>query len=488
MRDLEAMDPRQPYSVKLLGEAMVVWKEPRGGWRVFADRCPHRWAPLSEGRVDQETGRLQCIYHGWEFEADGGCGNIPQVAPEVRDTAQSSKRACATVIPSRVEHGLLWVWPDASPEGVESSERASPVCVPEMDSPDFGGEWYVRDLPYGYDTLVENLVDPAHVPYAHHGVIGARPMGTPMAIAMEKGLGEDVLRTQQTGYAGSKNMVVGYDAPSLVFYRSDYTDLWQGMAKSRLFIRCLAWIVTTFKLDKRLAMKPEERKSASDRLYAMFIGYAVPTSPGKSRIFIRNSRNFLLQHPVIPRRWRNSLASEHVRQHLVLDGDTPAVHMQERFLLKAGKHGGASAERTYFMPADSDEPIRAFRKWYNSRGGGGPAWVEGVDPSDLGPILPRERLLERMSGHTKHCSACSKAYRVSGQVKRASVGGALFLIASAAVAPRGPLALCLAGAAVAASGKNDIIYIYIYTEYITYIYTRVYVCGNGCGNTVQAVL
>ena len=44
----------------------------------------------------------------------------------------------------------------------------------------------------------------------------------------------------------------------------------------------------------------------------------------------RNSRNFLLQHPVIPRRWRNSLASEHVRQHLVLDGDTPAVHMQAR--------------------------------------------------------------------------------------------------------------------------------------------------------------
>ena len=34
-----------------------------------------------------------------------------------------------------------------------------------------------------------------------------------------------MLRTQQTGYAGSKNMVVGYDAPSLVFYRSDYTDV-----------------------------------------------------------------------------------------------------------------------------------------------------------------------------------------------------------------------------------------------------------------------
>lgn len=57
-----------PLHTQLLGEALVVWKDPKGGWKAFADRCPHRWAPLSEGRVDQETGRLQCIYHGWEFE------------------------------------------------------------------------------------------------------------------------------------------------------------------------------------------------------------------------------------------------------------------------------------------------------------------------------------------------------------------------------------------------------------------------------------
>ncbi|CAN0004615.1 unnamed protein product [Ectocarpus sp. 4 AP-2014] len=60
-------------------------------WRTFL-RCPHRWAPLSEGRVDQESGRLQCIYHGWEFEGDGKCGSIPQATPGSRETAQNSKR------------------------------------------------------------------------------------------------------------------------------------------------------------------------------------------------------------------------------------------------------------------------------------------------------------------------------------------------------------------------------------------------------------
>lgn len=34
----------------------------------------------------------------------------------------------------------------------------SPATVPELDSGGFGGDWYARDLPYGYDTLVENLV------------------------------------------------------------------------------------------------------------------------------------------------------------------------------------------------------------------------------------------------------------------------------------------------------------------------------------------
>lgn len=37
--------------------------------------------------------------------------------------------------------------------------------------------------------------------------------------------------------------------------------------------------------------------------------------------------------------------------------------------------------------------------------------VKGVDPSDLGPVLAREEILDRMDAHTKDCSACGKAYR-----------------------------------------------------------------------------
>ena len=48
---------------------------------VFDDACPHRLAPLSDGRIDK-WGRLQCAYHGWCFNGSGHCKLIPQAAPD----------------------------------------------------------------------------------------------------------------------------------------------------------------------------------------------------------------------------------------------------------------------------------------------------------------------------------------------------------------------------------------------------------------------
>ncbi|CAM9927265.1 unnamed protein product [Scytosiphon promiscuus] len=467
IRDLEARDPRQPYPVQLLGEALVVWKDPGdGGWKAFADRCPHRWAPLSEGRVDQKTGRLQCIYHGWEFQGDGKCGAIPQANPGARETAQNSKRrvavdlaaACATVIPTRIVQGKLWLWPDSSPEGVEASNTVAPAVVSDLDleNGEWGGNWYARDLAYGHDTLLENLIDPAHLPFAHHGVISQRANGTPMTteIDQEASAGVDEFSTKPTGYNGKKNLVVTFKAPSLVYYYNDFTEVVPFMAKGLSPpLRAVVWAMKKFNLDKRVAMALEgTTKDLDDRCLFYFIGYAVPTSPGRCRIFTRSPRNFFLQHPVIPRRWRNSLSKEHRSQHLVLDGDSTALHMQERFLLGADQQGVKRPESTFFMPTTSDKTIQAFRKWYNSRGAGGPPWAKGIDPSDLGPVLPREKILDRMDAHSKDCSACSKAYGVSGKVKKAAMGGALLLLAGAAAAPRGALALKLVGGALANAG------------------------------------
>jgi phenylpropionate dioxygenase-like ring-hydroxylating dioxygenase large terminal subunit len=39
-------------------------------------------------------------------------------------------------------------------------------------------------LEYGYDTLIENVVDPAHVPFAHHGVQAKRSQAVPLNVSV----------------------------------------------------------------------------------------------------------------------------------------------------------------------------------------------------------------------------------------------------------------------------------------------------------------
>ena len=72
------LDKRRPHAKKVMGIDLVVWWDRNeNAWKVFDDSCPHRLAPLSEGRIDQ-WGRLQCVYHGWCFGGAGDCKFIPQ--------------------------------------------------------------------------------------------------------------------------------------------------------------------------------------------------------------------------------------------------------------------------------------------------------------------------------------------------------------------------------------------------------------------------
>ena len=75
------LDKRRAHVKKVIGLDVVVWWDRNEEtWKVFDDRCPHRLAPLSDGRIDQ-WGRLQCAYHGWCFNGSGNCKFIPQAPP-----------------------------------------------------------------------------------------------------------------------------------------------------------------------------------------------------------------------------------------------------------------------------------------------------------------------------------------------------------------------------------------------------------------------
>jgi phenylpropionate dioxygenase-like ring-hydroxylating dioxygenase large terminal subunit len=112
---------RRPRAATVLGTPLVLFRGQNGQVGALLDRCPHRNAPLSAGRVVGD--RLQCGYHGWEF----GCGGVCEKIPGLIEPGEMRGRS-ATAFPVRDQQGLIWVW--MNPERVPTP---SPYWLPHLD-------------------------------------------------------------------------------------------------------------------------------------------------------------------------------------------------------------------------------------------------------------------------------------------------------------------------------------------------------------------
>ena len=79
---IDTFNEKLPFDITIASNKLAVWNNPldkdnllTGGWSVMLDVCPHRLAPLSQGRVDPGTGCIECPYHGHQFESGGK--NLP---------------------------------------------------------------------------------------------------------------------------------------------------------------------------------------------------------------------------------------------------------------------------------------------------------------------------------------------------------------------------------------------------------------------------
>jgi nitrite reductase/ring-hydroxylating ferredoxin subunit len=69
-----------PVRVRLLGEDLVGFRDSRGHAALVGAFCPHRRAPMFFGR-NEDCG-LRCVYHGWKFDRDGTCVDMPSEPPD----------------------------------------------------------------------------------------------------------------------------------------------------------------------------------------------------------------------------------------------------------------------------------------------------------------------------------------------------------------------------------------------------------------------
>lgn len=126
------LDKYKPHAFQILGEDYVLWFDSKASvWSVLCDACPHRLAPLSEGRVEPD-GTLLCAYHAWRFAADGSCVNIPQSPADQASKHMSQPKACAKSFPTLVQDGIIFMWPQSGLEALAESAQNPPPRVPEL--------------------------------------------------------------------------------------------------------------------------------------------------------------------------------------------------------------------------------------------------------------------------------------------------------------------------------------------------------------------
>jgi len=144
-----------PVEITLLGEDLVAFRDTDGKVGLMDKYCPHRGAPLFYGR-NEECG-LRCVYHGWKFDVDGNCTDIPN-APE---GDAFKEKIHITAYPCVEAGSLIWTY-------MGPAESKPPF-------PEF--EWcnmpedhrYVNKfiMECNYLQAMEGDYDPGHGPFLH---------------------------------------------------------------------------------------------------------------------------------------------------------------------------------------------------------------------------------------------------------------------------------------------------------------------------------
>ena len=84
-----------PVRVNLLGEKLVAFRDTQGRIGLLEEFCAHRRASLFLGR-NEESG-LRCVYHGWKYDVDGNCVDMPNEPPETNYKDKIRLKAYPTV-------------------------------------------------------------------------------------------------------------------------------------------------------------------------------------------------------------------------------------------------------------------------------------------------------------------------------------------------------------------------------------------------------
>ncbi len=102
-REMPAPDSA-PIRVKVMGEELLAFRDTNGKVGLIEPHCAHRGANLFFGR-NEDCG-IRCIYHGWKYDVDGKCVEMPNLEPDAGMQGKISIKA----YPTREFGELVWAY------------------------------------------------------------------------------------------------------------------------------------------------------------------------------------------------------------------------------------------------------------------------------------------------------------------------------------------------------------------------------------------
>ncbi|MEG4302971.1 aromatic ring-hydroxylating dioxygenase subunit alpha [Microcoleus sp. D3_18a_C4] len=179
----------EPKAFELLGEPIVLWLDSEGKPAAVEDRCSHRTAKLSIGKI--VGGNICCAYHGWTFNSSGTCVSVPQ-----QQNGAISANYKVKAYRTRERYGYVWVClgeplaeiPDI-PEAADSNYR---------QIHEFYERWNCAGL-----RVMENELDMAHPSFVHTATFGS-----------EAHLAPDVMEFEETEWELHYRSILGVANPT----------------------------------------------------------------------------------------------------------------------------------------------------------------------------------------------------------------------------------------------------------------------------------
>lgn len=377
-----------PYPFSLYDEPLVLFCDGAGSPVCLRDRCSHRAARLSDGRV--VDGGIECLYHGWQYEGDGQCRHIPQL----RDRIGIPAKTCVTSYRVVERQGIVWLWAGDA----QAADMAALPLTGALDAADMQRVDFQMDLPYDQTYLIENIIDVAHIHIAHDGVRGGglRALAKPL----EFDIVENSIRGIRSGFrtlgmgpspgaSQLKGALVEFLAPNLIRYTSDYRD--------------------------------------PARVAGLAL-YSIPLGKSRCRLLYRKYSNFLSG----PERWKPRWL-EHWTQCLILEQDMGVVVGQYHEIERSGQE----LKSLWFPIKTSDRLVIEYRRWLDKYGAALPFYRGFASSKPITDSRPRTPPpVGRFQQHTRICATCTRTHRAIGHAISA-LWGATALLAAFGIATAG---------------------------------------------------